>query len=363
MVLLCVVASAEVDEEAPAPETGPNVSGPLNNAPLRVGDVVQLTVWNEPDLNVKAEVNDDGTVVFPYIGPVMAAGKRPAELKESVTKKYADGYLVDPQVYISVASRASSRVYVVGSVGSPGVYDLAERTTLLELLARCGGASGQTASEVIVIRQEPPAEPEEGAAKSPGRVRVDLSRLLRGDLTNNLVLRNRDVILFPQSRASVERIFILGDISKKGAYPLEEGMSLARLLASIGMGPSNKKAQVTILRETPEAVENHSFSVHGIFHGKEAADFELKSGDVVNVEKESDVYYVVGEVNGAGAYRFQEGLTVREALILAGWITRRGNLGNIKVMRQIDGEWKTEKVELTNTVKSGDVIKVEERWF
>ena len=365
--LACTAVNASVTEEAPAPQTGPEAGAALNNAVLRVGDVVKLTVWNEPDLNVKAEVNDDGTVVFPYIGPVRAAGKRPAELKEAVKKKYADGYLVDPQVYISVASRASSRVYVVGSVGSPGVYDLAERTTLLELLARCGGSSGNTATEVIVIRQGAGgaggSEGEGEPAAGPARVRVNLTRLLRGDLSSNLVLHDRDVILFPQSRASAESIFILGDVGHRGSYPLQEGMSLSRLLASVGMDPANEKAKVTILRETPEDVEKHSFSVHGIFHGEEARDFQLQNGDVLTVDLESDVYYLVGEVNGTGAYRFQEGLTVREALILAGWITRRGNLGNIEVMRQVDGEWKTEKIDLTDIVKSGDVIKVKERWF
>lgn len=361
-----VGAGALWGAEGQNPEDQPEAAIATDNAVLRPGDVVKLTVWNEPDLNVKSEINEDGSVVLPYIGPTQAAGKKPSELQDVVEAKYADGYLVNPQVYISVASRTSSRVYVVGAVGRPGVYDLAEKTTLLELLARCGGAQAANGHKVMVIRQggmPGGSEPEGAPKKAPARVSVDLPRLLQGDLSQNVKLQNRDVVLFTQSRGALEEIFILGDVSKKGSYPLRDDMSLSKLLASIGLGPENKKATLTVLRESPNNVERHVFSVKEIFLGNEGHDFELESGDVVNIERESDVYYVVGEVNSAGAYRFQEGLTIREALILAGWITRRGNLGNIEVMRQRNDKWVTEKGELTDTVQSGDVIKVQERWF
>jgi len=369
----CLALGASTGQNPDAPATEVAGSGVLG-----LGDVVQLTVWNEPELSVRAEVAEDGTVIFPFIGPVRAAGLTAAELEEIVQKKYADTYLVDPQVYITIARRRTSRVYVLGAVVSPGVYDVQQKTTLLELLARCGGASESASERIMIIRQAPVETKKERAAKGTGEAErakatpgatktgplsVNLQRLLMGEMRENVVLEDRDVVLFPVSRQAREQIYILGDVATGGAYPLPEDVTLTRLLASIGLGPSDDKCKITVLRYSGDEVVTRSFSVRDVFLGKEGKDFNLQAGDVLNVERESAVYYVVGEVNGSGCFRFREGLTVREAIILAGWITRRGNLRKINVMRKVGEEWITEPVGLADKVQPGDVVKVEERWF
>jgi polysaccharide export outer membrane protein len=148
-----------------------------------------------------------------------------------------------------------------------------------------------------------------------------------------------------------------------GAFPLSEDLTLARLLASIGLGPRDRKATLTVIRYSETNVERWQFNVADVVLGKEGRDFTLQAGDVYSVDTESEVYYVVGEVNGPGAFVYQKDLTVREAIILAGWVTRRGNLNKISVMRKVGREWQEQDIGLAEKLLPGDVIKVPERWF
>ena len=344
---------------------------------LRVGDVVELNVWNEPELTVRAEVGREGAIVFPLVGRVDAAGVAPSDLEDLVERKYGDGYLVDPQVYITVLQRRNSRVYVIGAVQQPGVYDLNEGTTMLELLAHCGGATEEAQSTVLIIRhdrKEAPAEAESEAV--PGgeaklmatrqpkvRLLVDLSKLLSGDLSDNVILQDRDIVLFPNIRQNQAHIYILGDVEPRGPYPLAEDMALSALLASIGLNPQDETCTVTVVRLSETDVQKWEFKATDVFEGKAGEDFALRDGDVLTVNRPQEVYYVIGQVNGPGAFRYQKGITVREAIVVAGWVTTRGNLKNIIVMRKVAGEFEERRIDLDDKIQPGDVIKVKEKWF
>jgi len=350
------VFASEAASETPVP---PALRS--GDAPLRVGDFIELKVWNEPELTVEEEISEAGVVVFPLIGPVQAAGRTTTELEQEVAERYASRYLVDPQVYITIVKFKSCRVYVLGAVGKPGVYDLAVRTTLLELLARCGGASANSSGTVMIIRQETKEPKEE---ETPGKkegeatgaavvapIRVTLSALLRGNLTQNVVLKDRDVVLFPPSLQQREHVFVLGDVPKPGLYLLGEDGGLFRVLASAGVDPGEVDCTISILRDSPEGVERQTFKMAELFGDEERKTITLRTGDVLSVARASRVYYVVGEVKGPGCFRYRERLSVREAIILAGWINK------------VEGEWITAKAELSDMVEPGDVIRIGERWF
>lgn len=359
---------------------GPPTSEETSPRVLGTGDVVQLTVWDEPELSIAAQVSEEGTVVFPLIGPVRAAGLTPLELGQAVKKQYSDGYLVHPQVNVTIVERRAHSVYVLGAVKKPGVYRLKAKTTLLELLARCGGVAGNASDDIVILRLGTGKASAEVPKNSPGRnggkrddkrqagrytqqLKVSHSMLLSGDFTDNLVLEDRDVILFSPSRQSKEQVYILGDIEKRGAYPLEDNTTLARLLASVGLNPQDEKCTVTLVRLTSGEMQRRTFKVRDVFQRNGVTGLSLQDGDILTVERTLETYYVIGQVSSPGAFRFQKGLTVREAIIMAGWITSRGNLKKIHVMRKRGAEWKTESARLSDEVRPGDVIKVEERWF
>ncbi len=186
---------------------------------------------------------------------------------------------------------------------------------------------------------------------------------MSGDFTNNVLLADGDIILFPSSRQTTERVYVLGDIETRGAYPLQEGMTLMTLVASLGLNPEDENSTVTIFRFSSSEMQRVVLGVKEILQAERGTDFSLQDGDMLNIERPLETYYVIGKVAAGGTFRCQEGLTVREAIVRAGWVTPRGNLNKINVMRKIGTEWITEPVQLKDEVLPGDVIKVEERWF
>lgn len=107
----------------------------------RVGpmDVLDVAVYQAPDLTKPVQVDASGHIVMPLIGAVPAAGRTTAEIQADVTSRLKARYLRSPEVTVTVKEFASQKVTVEGSVTQPGVYPIAGRTTLLQALAMARG--------------------------------------------------------------------------------------------------------------------------------------------------------------------------------------------------------------------------------
>lgn len=113
----------------------------LDNYRISPSDVLQMKVYQEPDLDSKVRVNADGRVALPLIGEIVVAGKTISEAISVINASYRNGYLAHPQVSIDVAEYARRQVTIIGQVQKPNVYELPEgqRLTLLEAIAMAGG--------------------------------------------------------------------------------------------------------------------------------------------------------------------------------------------------------------------------------
>lgn len=101
-------------------------------------DVVEVSVWKEPDLSRIVPVRPDGKITLPLIGDVQAEGLKPAELEQEVRKDL--GSLVrDPRVTVIVHDVNGSRVFVAGQVAHPGAFPLRSSMNVLQALALAGG--------------------------------------------------------------------------------------------------------------------------------------------------------------------------------------------------------------------------------
>jgi polysaccharide export outer membrane protein len=96
--------------------------------------------------------------------------------------------------------------------------------------------------------------------------------------------------------------------------------------------------------------------------GNPEKNITLKAGDTVYFPKAAQVY-VMGSVARPGPCRFQEGMTVLQALTLAGGVTERGSQGRTKVIRIVDGKKVEKKVKPTDLVLPEDTLIVPERFF
>jgi polysaccharide export outer membrane protein len=117
---------------------------------LGVEDLVQITVWREPDLDVVAPVRPDGRISVPLAGEIDAAGKTARELEQTIAGRL-DGRIASPVVSVVVKELNAGRVFVLGEVVKPGAYPLRGAMTVLQALALAGGLTEFASKSGIVL--------------------------------------------------------------------------------------------------------------------------------------------------------------------------------------------------------------------
>lgn len=191
-------------------------------------DVLLVTVHGRTELSGRYDVAADGTIAFPLIGRLTAAGLSEREVRETLQQELSDGYLKDPQLSVSVEQYRSQRVHVVGEVRQPGTYPVSGRMTVLDALTRAGFLTADAARTVLVVRAPPgdaggrpadPAPPEE----------VDIDDLRSGRATS-LLVGDGDTVLVPRGAS----VYVFGHVRTPGAYPYRPGLSVLEVLALAG---------------------------------------------------------------------------------------------------------------------------------
>ena len=117
-------------------------------------DVIEIIVWGHGDLNRELPISLEGKISFPLIGEVKASGSTRQQLEKIIAGKLADGYIVNPQVTITVSEYRSQKFFIMGEVEKPGKYDLAPGTTVLMAVSIGGGLTEKAAPGRIKITRE-----------------------------------------------------------------------------------------------------------------------------------------------------------------------------------------------------------------
>ena len=140
----------------PAPDTTSASGAYQGGSDYRVGaqDLLEISVFGVKDLEKEVRVNSNGQISLPLIGGVMAGGKTIPELEAELARKYADGFLQNPQVSVFVKEYTSQRITLEGAINKPGIYPITGKTTLLQAIAIGGGLNDQLADlgGVVVMR-------------------------------------------------------------------------------------------------------------------------------------------------------------------------------------------------------------------
>lgn len=200
---------------------------------LGAEDVIDIIVWGHDDLRRVLPISLEGTITFPFIGEVRATGKSTQELEREMAAKLGDGYLVKPQITISVKEYNSQKVFVVGEVNRPGTYPVTKENNLVYLLSQAGGPTKDVGEEVLIIRpnnlHSRSMTLEEAEAEKVPIITVNLRDALAGDPKNNVSIRNGDSIIV----SKIPFFFVMGEVKNPGKYNLERGTTV---LTGISMG-------------------------------------------------------------------------------------------------------------------------------
>jgi len=113
-------------------------------------DVLEISVWRNPDLSREVMVRPDGRVSLPLIGDVKAVGRTTSELRDDITERLKS-YKENPTVAIVVKAVNSYYFYVQGAVGQVGKLPLLSRTTLIQAISVAGGLAPDAARSRITI--------------------------------------------------------------------------------------------------------------------------------------------------------------------------------------------------------------------
>jgi polysaccharide export outer membrane protein len=199
------------------------------------GDVLRVNVYDNPDLSQEVTVEADGAFSYPLIGRVQAAGLPVRQLESLLAKRFAEGYLVSPQVGVTVTQHKSQQVYVMGAVSKPGPYALQRQTTLLEALSAAGGPTPEAGFEVILTHAAdkqavPSGTPKASAANGQSATRVSLEQLLAGGVSQRLTLQDGDVVYVPAAAF----FYVTGEILRPGRYRLEKDTTIQKAVTLAG---------------------------------------------------------------------------------------------------------------------------------
>ena len=161
---------------------------------IGVDDIVQVSVWRNPELGITVPVRPDGMISVPLVGDVSAGGHTPAEVAKDIQQKLAS-FVRDPQVAVILTDLRSheylSRVRVTGAVRQPVSLPYRPGMTVLDAVLAAGGVTEFAAGDRSELYRK------DGEATQTYAVRLD--RILnRGDLGTNYTVSPGDVITIPE---------------------------------------------------------------------------------------------------------------------------------------------------------------------
>ena len=205
------------------------VPQPKQEYRIGAGDVIRISVFQNPNLTLETRVSDDGTINYPLIGTVKIGGLSLPAAQQVIAKALNDGnYIRQPQVSILPLQVRSSQVSVLGQVNKAGRYPLETADTRVsEIIAIAGGISPGGADVAIITGER---------AGKPFRKEIDIAALfLDKRSAEDIAVSGGDVIYIHRA----PMFYIYGEVQKPGSYRVERGMTVRQALVQ-GGGPTAK---------------------------------------------------------------------------------------------------------------------------
>ena len=250
------------------------------------GDVLQITVWDHPELTLPtgqfrdAEtsgqlVDEDGYFFYPYVGKIRADGRTVAELRDFLTEELGT-YINDPQLDVRVVDFRSKKVYVVGEVNVPGVLALDDLPLLVaDAISLSGGLTNDAYKSGVNISRD-------------GTIyEIDLKAMYDlADGSQNLMLKHGDIVNVLDR--SQQKVFVMGEINRPSAIEIVNG----RLTLSAALGEAGGVRQISAEPGRIFVIRGSNRDQPQIFHlnAKEAyglilaEQFEMQAQDIVFVD-------------------------------------------------------------------------------
>lgn len=271
----------------PAPAAAPAGDLPTSRDPLSTpitgaratlgpGDLIEISVFDTPELTQRVRVTSEGKIRLALIGEIDVGGMTAEGLRDLIAKNLIEGRFVkNPQVSIFIAEYAGQVAYVVGEINRPGAYPLLRSHRLLDLLSVAGGPTTRAGDSVTIARGS------------------DTPQILYVSLKNKEEEQNNPEI-FPGDRITVGEaaiVYVLGEVGKPGGFLIDRHRTITVLQAlalAEGIQSSASIKKATLIRDGEQAdppmrtVIQIPINVEKVLKA-ENADIPVKSGDIIYV--------------------------------------------------------------------------------
>ena len=203
----------------------PQLETVKSEAVLGVGDMIRISVYQNPDLTVESgRISEVGLVNFPLIGSVKLGGETISASEQKIAKMLRDGgFVLRPQVTIQVAQIRSAVISILGQVGKPGRYPIETvGSKVSEMIASTGGVAPGGADVITLV----------GTRNGRSvKLDIDLPAILQsGKAELDIAVENGDILYVDRAPSA----YIYGEVQRPGVFRLERGMSLMQVMAQAG---------------------------------------------------------------------------------------------------------------------------------
>jgi polysaccharide biosynthesis/export protein len=251
------------------------VSAGLQNIPISPGDLLDVEVFNTPQLSARLRVDQRGRVAPPLGGDVEVQGLNVAAAASAIQAALlSSNIMLHPSVVVSIVEYATEGVTVLGEVRMPGIFTLLGPHSLYDALASAGGAN-----------------PSEGATIAITHINDSSHPVIVNVTTPNYSAEQKAMVIQPGDTVVVSRadlVYVVGDVGRSGAFYIQNGQPLTVLnLVSLAQGPNRTAAvsHVALIRNTLNGVPiTVPFNLNKVMKNK-AQNIVLRAGDVLVVPR------------------------------------------------------------------------------
>ena len=245
-------------------------------------DVVAISVWLHPELERTVTVNSGGSIVFPPVGEITAAGLTPKQLGDRLADRITAYLRQAATVTVTVKDFLSHSVYVSGAVAKPGRIGFEHIPSIVDVITAAGGAlTTADLSRVQVVRQD---------GNQRHTLVADVASVIHDGSVENLPkLQPGDMVMVPallgaNAAGSSEGASVLGEVARPGIYPASAGVDLWALLASAGGFTARANLHhVRIMTRQGDAASVTEVNLSDMLQRAPRASIVVKPGDVVMV--------------------------------------------------------------------------------
>ena len=325
---------------------GPAATSLLGDYQIGPEDLLEISVLEAPDLSRTVRVSDDGAISLPLLGSIQVAGLSTRETEAVLENLLRRTYMKDPQVSVFVQEMRSHPVSVFGAVEKPGVYQIRDAKTLIEVLSMAQGLADDAGDSVIVVRHGGDSGDPAGAAllssqstvaaNSPSGAASSATDRTgqatdRASGTESITINLKDlldssnpssnVLVYPGDAVKVTRagiVYVVGEVHKPGGFVLKtnENISVLQAIAlaeGVTSTSSRKQARIILAGQNNGSREEVPINLDKILAGK-APDPLLKPNDILFVPTSAgktalhgfaqSTATVVATVGSAAVYRW-----------------------------------------------------------